>query len=96
MKDQEASQIASNEAMQIGLLTNAGFRVVVASVWTREETKTAAFLYAAAWNENEVEVLLHHGDRIASSHELYRALGSVGDDSLTCSDLIDFCRRSKL
>ena len=96
MKDQQASQIATEEAKHIGELTNAGFRTIVASMWSREDTKTAAFLYAAAWHENEIEVILHHGDRIASSHELYRTLASLDGEGLSSTELHGFCRRCKL
>ena len=96
MKDQEASQLAVEEAKLIGNLTNAGFRTFVASAWTREETKTAGFLYVSAWNENEAQVLLHFGDRIASSHELYRALLPDRDPPLTATDLLRFSRQCKI
>ena len=54
---QDVSQLATEEADQIGKLTTAGVRTIVAAVWTSDEKKTAGLTYAAAWNENEVEVL---------------------------------------
>jgi hypothetical protein len=92
-RDQQASQIAAIEAQEIGTLTNAGFRTVVASAWMNQDEKTAGFLYAAAWNGNEVELLLHHGDRIASSQDLFLALESP--EVMTAQALLDFCRQFK-
>ena|SRR5688572_16952732 len=93
MKDQQASQMASTEAKEIGKLTNAGFRTLVASAWADDEKKTAGFLYAAAWNENEVEILLHHGNRIASSGDLFSAIENPQE--LTTNTLLELCRHFK-
>ncbi|HTQ09407.1 MAG TPA: hypothetical protein VMI31_04990 [Fimbriimonadaceae bacterium] len=95
MENQEASQIATQEAQELGTLSNAGFRTIVASIWSRDETKTAGLMYAATWNENEIQVLLHFGDRIASSHELYRVI-TDGEEPLTATTLLRFCHRCKL
>ncbi|HVT10696.1 MAG TPA: hypothetical protein VHE55_00385 [Fimbriimonadaceae bacterium] len=95
MESQEASKMATQEAQELGTLSNAGFRTIVASIWSRDETKTAGLMYAAAWNENEVQVLLHYGDRIASSHELYRVI-TDGAEPLTATTLLGFCRRCKM
>jgi hypothetical protein len=94
MKDQQASQMATTESREIGLLTNAGFRTVVASAWINDKMRTAGFLYAAAWNENAVEILLHVGDQIASSEELFLALES--QHLLTAGALLDFCHQFKI
>ena len=93
MNNQDASQMATAEAQELGQLTNAGFKTVVASAWSQEDTKTAGLLYAAIWNENKTEVLLRYGDQIESSEELFSAI-SVGD--LTAAKLLDLCRSSKL
>ncbi len=95
MENQEASQMATQEAQELGTLSNAGFRTIVASIWSRDETKTAGLMYAAAWSENEIQILLHYGDRIASSHELYRVITDEVE-SLTATMLLGFCRRCKM
>lgn len=94
MKDHQASQLATAEASEIGTLTNAGFRTVVASAWINEEIRTAGILYAAAWNESAVEVLLHRGDKIASSEDLFLAIEN--QRVLTAEGLLDFCRMFKI
>jgi hypothetical protein len=93
MKDQQASQIASTEAKEIGTLTNAGFRTLVASARMDDETKTATFLYAAAWNENEVEVLHHHGTTMTSSADLYTTIED--SQTLTTNALLNLCQQFK-
>ena len=92
MKDQQASQMASEEAKQIGQLTNAGFCTVAASAWMNNEQEKAGFMYAAGWNENEAEVLVHGGMKIEGSSELYNALKDL--DSLTAIVLLDLCRHA--
>jgi hypothetical protein len=96
MQNEEAGQIATEEAKQIGVLTNNGFRTVVAAAWILAESKTAGLTYAAVWNENEAEILLHHGDSIASSHELFHSLEGLEQGTLNASDLADYCRRLKI
>lgn len=93
MKDHQASQLATTEASEIGTLANAGFRTVVASAWVNREMRTAGFLYAAAWNGSTVDILLHFGDKIASSEDLFLAIES--QHLLTAEALLDFCLRSK-
>ncbi|HZH98494.1 MAG TPA: hypothetical protein VEX38_05940 [Fimbriimonadaceae bacterium] len=93
---QEAGQLATEEAKEIGVLTNAGFRTVVAAAWMVEESKTAGLTYAAAWNENEVLVLLHYGDRIATSHELFKSLKELEGGTLTAGELLRYCKRLKI
>ena len=48
MEAQDASKIAVEEARDIGILTNAGFRTVVASVWWNDATQSASLAYACA------------------------------------------------
>jgi hypothetical protein len=92
---QDVSQLATEEAGQIGKLTNAGFRTIVAAVWTSDEKKTAGLTYAAAWNENDVEVLLHHGDKIATSKDLYAHCIGLNGKALTSANLAEFCKKLK-
>lgn len=92
---QDVSQLATEEAAQIGKLTNAGFRTIVAALWTRDEKKTAGLTYAAAWNENGVEVLLHHGDSMATSKELYSHFMGLDGKVLTSANLAEFCKKLK-
>lgn len=96
LENQDASAMATKEAEEIGKLTNAGFRTVVASVWCTDENKTAGIAYAAAWKDGEVEVLLHHGDRVATSHDLYAYCKGVDGKAMTATHLTEFCRRLKL
>ena len=92
----KVGEIIDLKAREIGKLTRAGFCTVVAAAWHRRETQTAGLLYAADWNQNGVEVLLHHGDRIASSQQLYERWQSQPERPLTSGELIDFCRQLKL
>jgi len=96
MENQDASEIAVREAQSIGTLTNAGFRTIVAAVWLREETKSAGLLYAANWDEADMQVLLHNGDRIASSHALYERCSRLCGDDMNASDLLQFCLLPKI
>ena len=93
MDKDDATVLATNEAKDIGHLTNAGFRTVVASVWMREETKSAGLLYAAIWNEMEKQVIVHNGSRMAQSHELYTSCHRMSGEHITATDLMDYCRR---
>lgn len=96
MDSQDSSQMATQESLEIGKLTNAGFRTIVAAAWYREETKTAGLLYAAAWDENQVDVLLRHGDRIASSHEFYAEWITRPNEPLNSTELLGFCHHLKI
>lgn len=88
----KVSEVIERKAQDIGKLTKAGFCTVVAAAWHRQDTETAGLLYAADWNQNGIEVLLGRGDRVSSSHTLYKRWRSDPANPLTSGELIDFCR----
>jgi hypothetical protein len=90
---QNHSEAAALEMEGIGKLTNAGFRTVVASLWCNAEKKTASVDFVAIWEENGVAIIVKHGDRVATSHELYTRWKMQPDDPMTASEMIAICRK---
>lgn len=92
---EEPSAAAAREMTGIGQLTNEGFRVLVASAWSNDEKRTAGVNFAAIWQENEALIIVKHGDRVATSMELYGRMVNPGDQPLTCQELMEICQRLK-
>lgn len=94
-RSQEASSEAAREMEGIGKLTNEGFRVLVASAWANDGKKTAGVNFAAVWHENEVEIIVKHGDPVGTSMTLYQRWRNPGEQPLTCQELLEICQRLK-
>lgn len=93
---QKVNELALAESQSIGQLSNAGFRIVVAAAWRIKAKRTAGLYYSAGWNDSEVEVYLHTGDRIAGSHSLYSRWTQAEGDRLSSGELLQYSRRLKI
>jgi hypothetical protein len=92
----KVGKVAAQETRRLGKLTKSGFCTVVAAAWHGNEDDTAGLVFAADWNGSRVEVLVDHGDLVASSHHLYTRWMADSERPLTSAELVSFCRRLKL